>query len=134
MANNGGALDDTARMAKMKKLANNLVIRDNMLVISGSKEMAQKYFSNTDRRSTDLIDDSKSMQTFVVNLKAVSTFLGTSKSNDPKAMIFARILEKLDKIELKSSLQDGVNTVTTFQIVTGDPSTNSLKTLVSVLH
>jgi hypothetical protein len=134
MANNGKAPGDTAGMAKMKKLANNLAIRDNMLVISGSKEKAQKYFSNTDRRPTDLIEDSKSMQTFVVNLKAVSTFIGTSMSNDPKAMIFARILEKLDKIELNSSMPDGVNTVTTFQIVTGDPSTNSLKTLVSILH
>jgi hypothetical protein len=49
-------------------------------------------------------------------------------------MIFARVLEKLDKIELKSSLGDGDNMVATFQIITGDPSTNSLKTLVGIMH
>jgi hypothetical protein len=130
-AGNGSA--DTGKMAMMKKLGDKMVIRDNTLVISGSREMAQKYFDNQSRRPTDLIDD-KSVQTVVVDLKAVSAYLSTSMTNDPKAMIFARILEKLDKIELKSSLGDGDNMVATFQIITGDPSTNSLKTLVGLMH
>jgi hypothetical protein len=128
-----GALTDTAQIAKMKKLASKLVIQDNMLVVSGSKEMAQKYFANTDRRSTGLLDEDNSVQSIVIDLKAVSAFVGTSMSNNPKAMIATRILEKLDKIEL-NTIPDGNNMVTTFQIVTGDPSTNSLKTLVSILH
>jgi Domain of unknown function (DUF4836) len=130
-ASNGSA--DTAKVAMLKKLADKLVIRDNTLVISGSREMAQKYFDNQSRRATDLIDD-KSVQELVVDLKAVSAFIGTSMTNDPKAMIIARVLEKLDKIELKSSLGDGDNMVVTFQIITGDSSTNSLKTLVGLLH
>jgi Domain of unknown function (DUF4836) len=132
-ASNVGALTDTAQIAKMKKLADKLVIRDNMLVVSGSKEMAQKYFANTNRRSTGLLGEDKSIQSMVIDLKAVSTLVGTSMSNDPKAMVMVRILEKLDKIEL-NTIPDGNNMVTTFQIVTGDPSTNSLKTLVSIMH
>jgi hypothetical protein len=35
---------------------------------------------------------------------------------------------------MTSGLSDNGNTEVTFQIITGDPSTNSLKTLVSLLH
>jgi hypothetical protein len=128
-----GGNTDTAKASKMKKLADRMMIRDNILVISSSKEMAQKYFDNTTRRPI-IVPDSKSSQYLTVDLKAVSAFITASKSNDPKAMIFARILEKLDKIEMTSGLSDKGNTEVTFQIITGDPSTNSLKTLVSLLH
>jgi hypothetical protein len=124
---------DTAKASRMKKLANRMMIRDNILVIGSSKEMAQKYFDNTARRPI-IIPDNKSSQYLTVDLKAVSTFVAASMSSNPKAMIFARILEKLDKIEMTSGLSDNGNTEVTFQIITGDPSTNSLKTLVSLLH
>jgi hypothetical protein len=130
MASN--ASTDTAKAAKMKKLADKMMIRDNLLVISSSHEMAREYFDNTTRRPTDLLDGKK-MQYAMIDLKAVSAFAAAALSDNPKAMIAARILEKLDKIEIGSSLTDG-NTVVTFQIVTGDPSTNSLKTIVSLLH
>jgi hypothetical protein len=55
-------------------------------------------------------------------------------ANNPKMMLFVRVLEKMDKIELKTTMPDGNNLNVTFQIVTGDPSTNSLKTIVSLLH
>jgi hypothetical protein len=126
---------DTAKAAKMKKLADKMVIRDNMVVISNSKGMAQKYLDNSDRRSTSLLGDAdKSSMAIVVDLKAVSTFITATQSGNPKSMVIARVLEKLDKIEISSRLSDDNYTVGTFQIVTGDPSTNSLKTLVSLLH
>ncbi|HEV3411376.1 MAG TPA: hypothetical protein VG101_02815 [Puia sp.] len=128
-----GVSDDTAQMAKMKKLADKLVIRDNLLVISGSKELANKYFDNQARRPTGPIETDKSFQRLVIDLKAVSTYAAASMASNPKAMVMARILQQLDKVEL-NSMSDGNNTVMTFQIVTGDPSTNSLKTLVSLMH
>lgn len=134
LASNNGNLPDTAKIGMFKKLTDKMVIKDNMVVISNSKEMAEKYFSNTERRSTDLIDDDRSVHTVVVDLKAVSAWLSATKSSDPKAMVFARILEKLDKIELSSTMPQGNTTVTTLKIVTGDQSTNSLKTLVGIMH
>jgi hypothetical protein len=128
-----GVSEDTAQMAKMKKLADKLVIRDNLLVISGSKELANKYFDNQARRPTGPIETDKSFQRLVIDLKAVSTYAAASMASNPKAMVMARILQQLDKVEL-NSMSDGNNTVMTFQIVTGDPSTNSLKTLVSLMH
>jgi hypothetical protein len=130
---NGAAIGDTAAMAKMKKLADKIVVRDNTLVISGSKEMANKYFDNHDRRSTSLLDEGNSTYAMAIDLKAVSKFAAASMSDNPKAMLIARVLERLEKIELTSKM-DGNNTVLTFQIVTGDTSTNSLKTLVGLLH
>jgi hypothetical protein len=124
---------DTAQMAKMKKLTEKMVIRDNTLVISGSQEMAKKYFDNTDRRSTSLIADN-SAQDFVIDLKTVSAYMSTTMTGNPKVMVATRVFERLDKVELRTSLPDGNNTNMTFQIVTGDPSTNSLKYLLSLLH
>jgi hypothetical protein len=131
---NNGAVTDTGQMAKMKKLLEKIVIRDNMLVISGSKDMATEYFTSPDRRSTNLLDDAKGMQSAVIDLKAVSAYIQATMSNNPKAMLAARICEKLDKIRIENGILDGDNTVLTFEIDTGDPSTNSLKTLVGLLH
>ena len=133
-ASANGAATDTAQMAKMKKLLDKIVIRGNTLVISGSKEMAQKYFDSADRRPTSLLDDSKGMQTFVVDLKACGAFVQATMSNNPKAMLAARIFERLDKVRIENGVLDGDNMVLTFEIDTGDPSTNSLKTLVGLLH
>ncbi len=131
---NTGAETDTAQMAKMKKLMEKMVIRDNKLVIAGSKEMAQNYFTTQDHRSTSLLDGTKGMQVAVVDLKALSTFIQATMSANPKAMLAARLAEKLDKIEIDNGFLEGDNSVITFQIITGDPSTNSLKTLVGLLH
>jgi hypothetical protein len=133
LAASNDALADTAQVAKMKKLTDKMVIRDNLLVISGSKEMAKKYLDNTDRRPTSLLEDN-TLQDLVVDLKAVSVFMSATMANNPKMMLFVRVLEKMDKIELKTTMPDGNNLNVTFQIVTGDPSTNSLKTIVSLLH
>jgi hypothetical protein len=118
----------------MKKLADKLVIRDNMLVVSSTREMAQQYFSNHDRRSTALAGDDNSPVRIAVDLKAVGSFIGQSMASNPKAMIFTRILEKLDKIDFSSTMPDGNNLTMTFQIITAEPSTNSLSTLMSILH
>ncbi|HUB62035.1 MAG TPA: DUF4836 family protein [Puia sp.] len=129
-----GAATDTAKAAKMKKLAENMVIRDNLLVISNSKEAALKYFEPHAPRSTNLLDADNSIQAVAIDLKAVSAFITATQSNNPKSLVFARILEKLDKLEVNTSLPGDNNTVATIQIVTGDPSTNSLKTLVGLMH
>lgn len=134
MGASGGSTTDTAGTAKMKKLADKLVIQDNMLVVSGTREMAQQYFSNHDRRSTALAGDDNSPVRIAVDLKAVGSFIGQSMASNPKAMIFTRILEKLDKIDFSSTMPDGNNLTMTFQIITAEPSTNSLSTLMSILH
>jgi hypothetical protein len=111
-----------------------MVVQDNLLVISNSREQAQAYFTHTDRRPTDNIGDDNDIQRLVIDLKAVGSFIGNSMTGDPKAMIFARILEKLDKITFSNGAMDGNNSEATFQIITAEPDTNSLATLMSILH
>ncbi|HET6253198.1 MAG TPA: hypothetical protein VFE32_03965 [Puia sp.] len=125
---------DTSKPHPFKDFANKMVVQDNLLVISGSREQAMSYFTHPGRRSTDNIDVSNNMQSLVIDMKAISNYIGSSMASDPKAMIFARILEKLDKITLTSGLMDGDNTEMTFQIITAEPSNNSLATLLSILH
>lgn len=124
---------DTAKAGPFKNLAGKMVVQDNLVVISGNREQARKYFTHTDRRPTDMIGNDNDMQRIVIDLKAVGSFIGSSMGSDPKAMIFARILEKLDRIGFTNGM-DGNNSEATFQIVTAEPSTNSLATLMSILH
>jgi hypothetical protein len=128
VAASSSASADTVQAAKMKKLADKMVIRDNLLVIGGSKELANKYFDNkgrpSDPPSTGPIERDTSFQRLVINLKAVSAYVLASMPANPKAMLMARILQQLEEVKLNTTF-DGNNTVLTFQIVTGDPSTNS---------
>jgi hypothetical protein len=128
-----GSGPDTSKADPFKNVANKMVVRDNLLVISNSREQAQAYFNHTDRRPTDNIGDDD-IQRLVIDLKAVSSFIGNSMAANPKAMIFARILEKLDKITFTNGAMDGNNSEATFQIITAEPGTNSLATLMSILH
>lgn len=125
---------DTSRKNPFRNIQKKMVIRDNLLVISNSREDAEKYFSNQNRRPTDLLGENNAMQRVVIDLKAVSALVGSSMSNDPKAMIASRILERLDKIVFTNGVMDGNNMIADLQILTGDPNTNSLETLMSILH
>jgi hypothetical protein len=126
-------MQDTTKSKIFKDLGSKFIVRDNLLVISSSREMAQKYFTHSDRRSTDQAGDDEQRPSVVIDLRAISAFLGTSASNNPKAMIAARLLEKLDRLTISSKLE-GNNRLTTVQLITAEPSANFLNTLMSILH
>ena len=123
---------DTGK-SPFKNIAANSYLQDNLLVISKSRDKAKSYFDHTDRRTVDLAGDDIHVMRVVINLKAVGTFIGSAMANDPKSMIFARISEKLDKFIINAGL-DGDNTITSFRITMADQSTNSLQTLMSIMH
>ena len=130
----GGGTMDTAGMAKMKKLMEKLVIQDNLLVVSTTHELALQYVNNHDHRSTALAGEDNNPMHVAIDLKAVSAYLSHSGTSDPKLLVFARVLEKLEKIDFTGGVTDDTNYTLTFQIVTGDPSTNSLATLLNLMH
>jgi hypothetical protein len=123
---------DTAK-SPFKNLATKLYIQDNLLVVSSSREKAKSYFDHPERRTVDLAGDDIQVMRVVIDLKAVGSFIGAVMHNDPKSMIFARISEKLDKFIVNTGL-DGDNSITSFRITMADPSTNSLQTLMSIMH
>ena len=128
------AAEDTAKHHPFRDLAKKMVIRDNILVISNSADDAGKYFSNQARRSTDLLGANNAMMRVVIDLKAVSSLVGSSMTSDPKMMIVARILDRLDKIIITNGVIEGDTMTLDFQITTGDPNTNSLETLLGIMH
>jgi hypothetical protein len=131
---NANASGDTTKHHMIGDLGKKMVLKDNILVISNSIDDAGKYFSNQNRRSTDLLGDNKAMMQLVIDLKAVSSLMGSSMSSNPKMMIAARLLSRLDKVIVTNGILEGDNMTTDLQITTGDPNTNSLATLLGILH
>jgi hypothetical protein len=126
--------DTTHKPSPFKDLGSKFVIWDNLLVISSSREKARQYFDHTDRRPADQSDAGEGRIMISLNLKAVSSFLGNSVSGDPKTMMAAHVLEKLDKFTISSGAANDNNLHSRLQITMADPSANSLQTLLSIVH
>lgn len=124
---------DSTKSKFFKDLGSKFVVQNNLLVISGSRELARKYFTHADLRPTDQAGDDANRQSAVIDLKAVGAFLGASASNNPKAKMALHLLDKLDRLAISTKLE-GNNRLITVQLITNEPSTNSLSTLMSVLH
>jgi hypothetical protein len=126
-------MQDTTKSKFFKNFGSKFIVKDNLLVISGSRELAQKYFNHSDRRSTDQAGDEENRPSVVIDLKAITAFLGTGDSGSKKAMTAAHLLEKLNRLTVSGKLE-GNNRLMTVQLITAEPSTNSLGTLMSILH
>jgi hypothetical protein len=124
---------DSTKSKFFKDLGSKFVVQNNLLVISGSRELALKYFSHADLRPTDQAGDGANRQSVVIDLKAVGAFLGANASNNPKAKMALHLVGKLDRLAISTKLE-GNNRLVTVQLITNEPSTNSLSTLMSVLH
>ncbi len=124
---------DSTKSKFFKDLGSKFVVRNDLLVISGSRELALKYFTHSDLRPTDQAGDDANSQSAVIDLKAVGAFLGASASNNPKAKMALHLLERLDTLAISTKLE-GNNRLISVQLTTNEPSTNSLSTLMSALH
>jgi hypothetical protein len=124
---------DSTKSKFFKDLGSKFIVQKNLLVISGSRELALKYFTHADLRSTDQAGDDQNRQSVVIDLKAVGAFLGASASNNPKARMATHLLGRLDRLAISAKLE-GNNRLMTVQLITNEPSTNSLSTLMSALH
>ena len=124
---------DSTKSKFFKDLGSKFIVQKNLLVISGSRELALKYFTHADLRSTDQAGDDQNRQSVVIDLKAIGAFLGASASNNPKAKMATHLLERLDRLAISAKLE-GNNRLMTVQLITNEPSTNSLSTLMSALH
>jgi Domain of unknown function (DUF4836) len=124
---------DSSKSKFFKDLGSKFIVRNNLLVISNSRELALKYFTHSDLRPTDQAGDDDNGQSIVVDLKATGAYLGTGPSNIPQVKMASHLLERLDRLTISAKLE-GNNKLTTIQLITNEPSTNSLSTLMSILH
>jgi hypothetical protein len=135
-----GSGDSTKKATFLGKLKNEYVMKDNILVISSSKEMSEGYFANTGRRTIDaqLNGDLQRNPLFLwIDMGAIlNLILGPASSSDDGAdakMKMLNSLHTLDKMIIsKTILQDGkINTEFEFSVTKKDQ--NILKTLLDMI-
>jgi Domain of unknown function (DUF4836) len=131
--------DSTGKKATMMgKLKNNMALKDNILVISGSKAAAEGYFTTTEKRGNDeLTQDIKEHQTYLwVDMQAiVNLLMGPVRSDEgaDKKTKMLNGLHMLDKMIMKGGgLHDG-KISSSFEISVTNKDQNVLKTLFDLI-
>ncbi len=122
----------------MNKLKMAWTLKDNILVVSFSKQITDGYFSNTDKRSTDFIPSRVKDSPFslFVDLKTVMGYLqgmnrGEPSEKDKKMM---NVLNKLDAFTFTGgAIQDG-KVETYMELKMTGSSENSLRSLIKMIR
>jgi hypothetical protein len=116
-------------------------LKDNILVISTSKPMADAWFGSTEKRSTDFIPAQVKDNPFslFIDLKTVGNFLQDMTKKDQeqpsgKNKKILQVLSAMDTFTLASgAIQDG-KVVTTIELRLTDSSENSLNSLLKLMQ
>ena len=113
-------------------------LKDNILVISGSKELTDAWFSNSGKRSTDFIPARVKDSPFslFIDLKNVMGFLQGMSRGEPseKDKKIINALNKLDAFTLTGgAIRDG-KVETYMELKMTDPSENSLRSLIKTMQ
>jgi Domain of unknown function (DUF4836) len=131
--------DSTGKKATMMgKLKNNIALKDNILVISTSKEAAEGYFTTTEKRGADALTEGiKENRTFVwIDLQAVINLLMGPVRNDEGADKKTKMLNglhMLDKMIMKGAgLHDG-KISGSFELSVTNKDQNVLKTIFDLI-
>jgi Domain of unknown function (DUF4836) len=114
-------------------------LQGNLLVISTTKEYADGWFSNTEKRSTGFLTDRMKNNAFclLIDFKTLAHFVeGLSSDKDPsgKAKQMLGLIHKFDQLTITGgAIKDGKSeSVTELQLT--DTSTNSLVQLSRLFH
>jgi hypothetical protein len=134
----GNAGGDSVKVSLMDKLKMAYTLKDNILVVSLSKQLTDAYFSNTDKRNTDFIPARMKDSPFslFIDVKTLMGFLqgmnrGEPSEKDKKIM---NALNKLDAFILTGgAIQDG-KVETYMELKMTDPSENSLRSLIKMIQ
>src|SRR5258708_3462951 len=136
-ATSSGATDDsTSAPTLMDKAKLGYTLKDNILVISTSKQNADAWFSNTEKRSTDFIPALVKDNPFslLVDLKTVMSFvkgMGNGQTSDKNKKAF-QILDALNLFTLAGgAIKDG-KVERTFELQLTNTSENTLRTLIGL--
>jgi len=120
------------------KMKTAYTLQDNILVVSGSKQRTDSYFSSTTRRSTALVSDHVAHAPFsiVVDIKAVAAYLqqaGGPPSGKTQQML--HFMNALDRLTIAGGqLVDGSKSETYVELKMADASENSLRSIFKLLH
>lgn len=131
--------DSTGRKATTAgKIKNNFAMRDNILVYSGSKELAEGYFSNTEKRNVDLLTEGmKENPLFLwIDLNMiVNTLMGPVRPDDggDKKMQMLNGLHVLDKLIFSVSPPKDGEITSYLELSVTKKDQNILKTILNMI-
>jgi hypothetical protein len=139
-AKDSAAADSSGKKPGMlAKIQDHFAFKDNLLVISGSKEMAESYFSATEKRNTGFVtDDMKSSPAFIyIDLRTLLNLLlgpGSGKEPTEKNQKTLEKLHALDKLVITGGAMHNGEIGTSFELQLDNNGENSLKTLMGMMH
>ncbi|MDO6433223.1 DUF4836 family protein [Flavitalea sp. BT771] len=120
------------------KMKTAYTLKDNILVVSSNKQRTDSYFSNTTRRSTELVSDhvAGAPVSVVVDIKAVAAYLqGMSAQPSSKTQQMLHFMNALDRLTIAGGrLVDGTKSETYIELKMADASENSLRSIFKLLH
>ena len=130
--------DSTGKKATASsKIKNLYAMKNNILVFSGDKNMADGYFENTERRSPDFLSDGmKQNQTYVwIDIHAiVNSFMGPVQPDQGnKKMKMMNGMHSLDKLIFSKGLTQNGETTGYFELSVTNKDQNILKTVIDMI-
>ena len=134
---NGTAGDGTPGQGGMLgKMKTAYTLKDNILVISSAKPTTDGYFSNTEKRSTDFVNERMKNNPFTlyIDVKAVAGFLQAvmpEASGKNKQML--QFMQPLDKVIFTFGSMQNNEAESFFELKMTDASENSLKSLFNLM-
>ena len=126
------------QVSLLDMLKSTYTLKDNILVISGTKEMTDAWFNNTEKRSTDFIparvkDNPFSLFIDLQNVMGTLQDMSKGEPSDKNKKIM-NALNKLDAFTLTGgAIQDG-KVETYMELKMTDSSENSLRSLIKAMQ
>jgi hypothetical protein len=126
------------KAAKITKLVSHFSIRDGLLVISNTDQMAQGYFSNTDKRNTDFVTNALTDNPvgIYINIRAVARLIfnpGGAEPTEKNKKLLDKI-QPLDRLIITSGAIHNGELHTSIELLMDNHGENSLKTLMGIIH
>ncbi len=127
------------RRSPLANLKSSSTLQDNILVISGSKEQSNGWFSNTEKRNTDFLTDRMKDNPFsiLIDFKTLTHFVESmSKGKEPagKDKKILSILHGIDQLEITGGAMRNDKVESFFELKLTDSSPNSIRNFIKGLR
>jgi hypothetical protein len=127
-----------AKAAKFARLMRHFSMKEGMLVISNSDEMADAYFANTEKRNTDFLTDAftENPMGIYINIRALARYMLNPGGGEPteKNKKLLDKIQPLDKLIITAGAIHEGEMRTSFELLMDNHGENSLKTLMDMIH
>ncbi len=127
-----------AKAAKLARLMGHFSMKDDILVISNTDQMAEAYFTNTEKRNTDFLTGAltENPMGIYINIRALARYMLNPGGGEPteKNKKLLDKIQPLDKLIITAGAIHNGEMHTSLELLMDNHGENSLKTLVGMMH